>query len=256
MNVPPLSIPSMARLPKNTSHEMTTAARTVPLETGMSRYAGPVPATALRGTRSVGAPNACSNPRNGMYSPKGTLCTFSYLDTTWPSAVITTWALMKWSFGASSVTPTANGAPMRRPFAAPAWATKIVVEAEVTPGIWDQVTDFAITVYDPDAPTGSGWWHWTVVNIPATVTSLAAGASSAASALPKGAVQGRTDFGKPGYGGPCPPKGDRPHKYVFTVWALKVDKLDLNGEASGAMVGYNLNGNKLATATFTARYGR
>ena len=115
---------------------------------------------------------------------------------------------------------------------------------------------FAITVYDPDAPTGSGWWHWTVVNIPATVTSLAAGASSAASALPKGAVQGRTDFGKPGYGGPCPPKGDRPHKYVFTVWALKVDKLDLNGEASGAMVGYNLNGNKLATATFTARYGR
>ena len=115
---------------------------------------------------------------------------------------------------------------------------------------------FAITVYDPDAPTGSGWWHWTVVNIPATVTSIAAGAGSTRPALPKGAVEGRTDFGKPGFGGPCPPKGDKPHRYVFTVWALKTDKLDVNGEASGAMVGYNLNGNKLATATFTALYGR
>lgn len=115
---------------------------------------------------------------------------------------------------------------------------------------------FAITVYDPDAPTGSGWWHWTVVNIPATVTSLAAGAGSTKPALPNGAVEGRTDFGKPGFGGPCPPKGDKPHRYIFTVWALKADKLDVNGEASGAMVGYNLNGNKLATATFTALYGR
>ncbi len=115
---------------------------------------------------------------------------------------------------------------------------------------------FAITVYDPDAPTGSGWWHWTVVNIPATVTSLAAGAGSTTPALPKGAAQGRTDFGKPGYGGPCPPKGDKPHRYIFTVWALKTDKLDLNGDASGAMVGYNLNGNKLASASFTALFGR
>ena len=115
---------------------------------------------------------------------------------------------------------------------------------------------FAITVYDPDAPTGSGWWHWTVVNIPANVTSLPAGAGSTKPALPKGAVEGRTDFGKPGYGGPCPPVGSKPHHYVFTVWALKTDKLDLNGEASGALVGYNLNGNKLATASFTALFGR
>ena len=115
---------------------------------------------------------------------------------------------------------------------------------------------FAITVYDPDAPTGSGWWHWTVVNIPANVTSLAAGAGSTKPSLPTGAVQGRTDFGKPGFGGPCPPVGDKPHHYVFTVWALKVEKLDLNGEASGAMVGYNLNGNKLGTASFTALFGR
>lgn len=115
---------------------------------------------------------------------------------------------------------------------------------------------FAITVYDPDAPTGSGWWHWTVVNIPASVTSLAAGAGSTRPALPKGAVEGRTDFGKPGYGGPCPPKGDKPHRYIFTVFALKVDKVDVTGEASGAMVGFNLNANKLATASFTATFGR
>jgi hypothetical protein len=116
---------------------------------------------------------------------------------------------------------------------------------------------FAITVYDPDAPTGSGWWHWTVVNIPATTKSLPAGAGSSAPAgLPAGAVQGRTDFGRPGWGGPCPPAGDKPHHYVFTVWALKVDKLDLNGEASGAMVGFNLGGNALGKATLTALFGR
>ena len=115
---------------------------------------------------------------------------------------------------------------------------------------------FAITVYDPDAPTGSGWWHWTVANIPASVTSLAAGAGSTTSALPKGAVEGRTDFGKPGYGGPCPPKGDKPHRYVFTVFALKVERLALSGEASGAMFGYNLYGNMLAKASLTALLGR
>ena len=115
---------------------------------------------------------------------------------------------------------------------------------------------FAVTVYDPDAPTGSGWWHWTVVNIPASVTSLAAGAGSTSPALPKGAVEGRTDYGTPGYGGPCPPKGDKPHRYVFTVFALRVDTIDVNGEASGAMVGYNLNANKIATTSFTAMFGR
>ena len=115
---------------------------------------------------------------------------------------------------------------------------------------------YAITVFDPDAPTGSGWWHWTVANIPVSVTSLAAGAGSTSPALPKAAVQGRTDYGKPGYGGPCPPKGDKPHRYIFTVFALKVDKLDLSGEASGAMYGYNLNGNMLGKASMTALFGR
>lgn len=108
---------------------------------------------------------------------------------------------------------------------------------------------FAITSYDPDAPTGSGWWHWLVFNIPADVTSVASGET------PKNAIQSRTDFGGPGYGGPCPPPG-KPHRYIFTVYALKVEKLDLDANASGAMVGYYLNQNKLAKASITAKFGR
>lgn len=116
---------------------------------------------------------------------------------------------------------------------------------------------FAVTVYDPDAPTGSGWWHWVVFNIPAGVTSLPLGSGNPASAgMPKGAVQSKTDFGKPGYGGPCPPKGDKPHRYVFTVYALKTDKIDADENASGALVGFMLNANKLGEATLTATYGR
>jgi Raf kinase inhibitor-like YbhB/YbcL family protein len=119
---------------------------------------------------------------------------------------------------------------------------------------------FAITMYDPDAPTGSGWWHWVVFNLPASTTKLEQGAGDAGGAkLPTGAVQSRTDFGGPGYGGPCPPKGPslkNPHHYVFTVFALKVDKLDLGPDSSGALVGYMLNANSLGRAAFTGRYGR
>lgn len=115
---------------------------------------------------------------------------------------------------------------------------------------------FAVTVFDPDAPTGSGWWHWTVVNIPTNVTSLPKGAGSDLSKLPQGALQGRTDFGKPGFGGACPPAGDKPHKYIFTVYALKVEKLDLDENASGAMVGFNLKFNSIAKASITAKFGR
>lgn len=119
---------------------------------------------------------------------------------------------------------------------------------------------FAITMYDPDAPTGSGWWHWVVFNIPASTTKLEEGAGDASGArLPPGAVQSRTDFGAPGYGGPCPPKGPslkKPHHYVFTVYALKVDKLDLPPDAPGAMVGFMINANTLGKASFTGRYGR
>ena len=116
---------------------------------------------------------------------------------------------------------------------------------------------FAVTVYDPDAPTGSGWWHWVVFNIPANVTSLPRGIGNPASGqTPKGAVQSRTDFGKPGYGGPCPPQGDKPHRYIFTVYALKVDKIDADENASAALVGFMINANRIDKASFTATYGR
>ena len=114
---------------------------------------------------------------------------------------------------------------------------------------------FAVTAYDPDAPTGSGWWHWVMYNIPADATGLVAGAGSGRNA-PRGSQQGNTDFGTKGYGGPCPPPGDKPHHYHFKVFALKVDKLDVPGNATAAMVGFNLNANKLATATVTGLYAR
>lgn len=116
---------------------------------------------------------------------------------------------------------------------------------------------YAITVYDPDAPTGSGWWHWVVINIPASVTSIAKGAGVAdGNVLAAGAQQVRTDFGAPGFGGACPPVGDKPHRYIFTVYALKVPKLDVPADATAAYAGYNISGNKLGQATFTAYYGR
>ena len=115
---------------------------------------------------------------------------------------------------------------------------------------------FAVTVYDPDAPTGSGWWHWVMFNIPGSVMALPAGAGNPGGQTPKGAVQSKTDFGKTGYGGPCPPKGDKPHRYVFTVYALKVDTIDADANASGALVGYMLNANKIGEANLTAMYAR
>jgi Raf kinase inhibitor-like YbhB/YbcL family protein len=115
---------------------------------------------------------------------------------------------------------------------------------------------FAVTVYDPDAPTGSGWWHWVVYNIPASVTELPAGAGNAGGNLPPGAVQGRTDFGTSGFGGACPPAGDKPHRYIFTVYALKSEKISVPAEASAAMAGFMIHANALAKASLTARYGR
>ena len=112
----------------------------------------------------------------------------------------------------------------------------------------------ALTIYDPDAPTGSGWWHWSVYNIPANVTSLAEGAGdSTGHLLPAGAMQGPTDFGRPGYGGPCPPKGEV-HHYHFTLFALDVDKLDIPPGVTAAYVGFNLHMHTIATAKLTAIY--
>ncbi|MFM2397869.1 MAG: hypothetical protein RL341_26 [Pseudomonadota bacterium] len=112
---------------------------------------------------------------------------------------------------------------------------------------------FAITFYDKDAPTGSGFWHWVAYNVPATVTQIEAGALSAGK-LPAGAVEGNTDLGKPGYFGPCPPVG-RKHNYEFTVHALKTDKLEIPAGATAAFVGFNLWQNTLSKATLQASAG-
>jgi len=113
----------------------------------------------------------------------------------------------------------------------------------------------AITVYDPDAPTGSGWWHWIVYNLPPTTTSLDEGAGSGKASLPAGAGQGRNDYGQSAFGGACPPPG-KPHRYIFTVFALKTDKIDVDANASAALIGFMLNANKIATARMTAHYGQ
>ena len=116
---------------------------------------------------------------------------------------------------------------------------------------------FAVTVYDPDAPTGSGWWHWVVINVPASVNELPANAGALNSTtLPQGASQIRIDYGVNAWGGVCPPPGDKPHRYIFTVHALKVDKLDIPANATAALAGFMINANTLAKAHFTAKYGR
>ncbi len=107
---------------------------------------------------------------------------------------------------------------------------------------------FAVTCYDPDAPTGSGFWHWLVVNIPGDVRSLDLGAGSLGGNLPASALQTRTDFGAPGYGGPCPPEGHGPHRYYFVVHAVGADELPVEAETSAAVVGFNLHFATLAKA--------
>lgn len=122
-----------------------------------------------------------------------------------------------------------------------------------------EAKSFAVTVYDPDAPTGSGWWHWIVYDIPASFNGLPSGASASADAkvkLPDGAKQGRNDYGTRDFGGACPPVGDKPHRYVVTVHALKVEKLDVPDDASAALIGFMLNANSLGKAKLTGKYGR
>lgn len=116
---------------------------------------------------------------------------------------------------------------------------------------------FAITMYDPDAPTGSGWWHWIMFDIPADVNSLKSNAGEASKRhTPKKAIQSLNDFGGFGYGGPCPPKGQTAHKYIITVHALKTESLGLDKNASPALVGYNLWMHTIQKASMIMYYGR
>lgn len=115
---------------------------------------------------------------------------------------------------------------------------------------------FALMVHDPDAPTGSGWWHWVVYNIPASVNILPAGAGNPEQhRLPAGAVQGRTDFGSHEYGGPCPPPG-KPHHYHFRLYALKIPKLDVPADASAAFIAFNVHANEIGETQIMALYSR
>ncbi|MDQ0394224.1 YbhB/YbcL family Raf kinase inhibitor-like protein [Labrys monachus] len=115
---------------------------------------------------------------------------------------------------------------------------------------------FVVTLYDPDAPTGSGWWHWTVFDIPASARSIPAGAGApGGKGLPAGSVQGHNDAGLPQFQGACPPPGPA-HRYVLTITALKVARLGLGAEASGAMIGFMTRANALGSASIIATYAR
>lgn len=115
---------------------------------------------------------------------------------------------------------------------------------------------FAIMAYDPDAPTGSGWWHWQIINIPKNVSVLKAGAGDiSGDKMPKGSRQISNDYGVKAFGGACPPKGHGDHRYQFTIYALST-KLELPEDPSGALTGYMVKANALASATIEALYKR
>lgn len=116
---------------------------------------------------------------------------------------------------------------------------------------------FALTVYDPDAPTGSGWWHWQLVDIPVTVIHLPPNAGSVTKDLaPTGSTHIQNDYGVAGFGGACPPEGHGVHRYQFTIHALSVESLELPENASGALTGYMINSNSLGSSTIESLYIR
>jgi len=117
-------------------------------------------------------------------------------------------------------------------------------------GFPDGTRSFTVTCFDPDAPTPSGFWHWLVVNLPASVTELARGAGT----QPGAGLDLRNDFGATGYGGPYPPEGDRPHRYYFVVHAVDVDALELAADSSAAYASFNLAFHTLARAIITPTY--
>jgi len=116
---------------------------------------------------------------------------------------------------------------------------------------------FAVTIFDESAPTGSGWWHWLIFDIPANVTELKSGAGNLERKLaPQGSIQSITDFKTQGYGGPCPPQGSVDHRYTITVYALKTEKLGLDATTNAALVGFMLQQNVIQKASLVFYYKR
>lgn len=117
-----------------------------------------------------------------------------------------------------------------------------------------ETKSFAVTVFDPDAPTASGFWHWAVADIPASVTSLPAGAGGDPGELPTGAVTLANDASMKRFVGAAPPPGHGPHRYIIAVHAVDVESLDLPDGATPAFLGFNLFSHAIGRATLTGTY--